>query len=94
MLQFLMLFLLMWVACTEGYTTAEADSGNEYTLDSVRASLVRQEDTIIFGLIERAKFPFNSLAYHQNYTSIPGFPGSLLDFLVHNTEAIQAKVVN
>ncbi|XP_027356909.1 chorismate mutase 2-like [Abrus precatorius] len=69
----------------------KAKSKNEYTLDSARASLVRQEDTIIFGLIERARFPINSPTYHQNYTSIPHFNASLLDFLVQNNEAIQAK---
>lgn len=65
----------------------------EYTLDSVRDALVREEDTIIFGLIERAKFPTNSHTYSDNYTEIPGFCGSLLDFVFINTEALQAKVI-
>lgn len=64
-----------------------------YTVDSARASLVRQEDTIIFGLIERARFPLNSPTYNQSYTSIPQFRGTLLDFLVRDTEVIQAKVL-
>ncbi|XP_004498812.1 chorismate mutase 2 isoform X2 [Cicer arietinum] len=63
----------------------------EYTLDSVRKALVRQEDTIVFALIERAKFPFNSLTYDHNYLQIPGFCGSLVDFVVNNTEGVQAK---
>ncbi|KAI4337245.1 hypothetical protein L6164_015686 [Bauhinia variegata] len=67
------------------------DSRNAYTLDSVREALVRQEDTIIFSLIERAKFPLNSHTYDQNYISIPGFCGSLVEFIVKNTEATQAK---
>lgn len=66
----------------------------EYTLDSVRKALVRQEDTIVFALIERAKFPFNSLTYDHNYLQIPGFCGSLVDFVVNNTEGVQAKVNN
>ncbi|OIW09296.1 hypothetical protein TanjilG_01267 [Lupinus angustifolius] len=63
----------------------------EYTLDSVRGALIREEDTIIYGLIERAKFPTNSQTYTHNYTGIPGFSGSLLHFVVINTEAVQAK---
>ncbi|CAL0333069.1 unnamed protein product [Lupinus luteus] len=59
----------------------------EYTLDSVRAALIREEDSIIYGLIERAKFPINS----QTYTQIPHFSASLLHFVVTNTEAVQAK---
>ncbi|XP_027332760.1 chorismate mutase 2 isoform X2 [Abrus precatorius] len=67
------------------------ESGNGYTLDSVRDALVRQEDTIVYGLIERAKFPSNFPTYDENYTEIPGFYGSLVEFVVKNTEAIQAK---
>ncbi|KAK7283129.1 hypothetical protein RIF29_12435 [Crotalaria pallida] len=63
----------------------------EYTLDSVRACLVKQEDTIIFGLIDRAKLPFNSPTYHPNHTSVPHYSASLLQFLVINTETIQAE---
>nr|KYP44234.1 hypothetical protein KK1_034299 [Cajanus cajan] len=79
MVRFLVLLLMLLASCRE---VAKA----EYTLDSARESLVRQEDTIIFGLIERARFPFNSPTYNYNpnYTSV-------LHFLVSNTEAIQAK---
>ncbi|RDX68475.1 Chorismate mutase 2, partial [Mucuna pruriens] len=83
MLRFLVALLIMLAS----YKMAKA----EYTLDTARASLVRQEDTIIFCLIERARFPLNSPTYNQTYSSIPQFPATLLDFLVHNTEAIQAK---
>ncbi|GLU01243.1 hypothetical protein SLE2022_185560 [Rubroshorea leprosula] len=61
------------------------------TLDSVRDALIRQEDTIIFSLIERAKFPLNSPAYNQSSLSIPGFSGSLVQFFVKETENLQAK---
>ncbi|TKY74798.1 Chorismate mutase 2 [Spatholobus suberectus] len=86
MLRFLVALLVL-ASCRESYKMAKA----EYTVDSARASLVRQEDTIIFALIERARFPLNSPTYHRNYTSILQFYGSLLDFLVSKTEAIQAK---
>ncbi|GKV03157.1 hypothetical protein SLEP1_g15512 [Rubroshorea leprosula] len=60
------------------------------TLDTVRDSLIRQEDTIIFSLIERAKFPLNSPTYNQSW--VPGFSGSLVEFIVKQTENLQAKV--
>ncbi|XP_041022667.1 chorismate mutase 2-like [Juglans microcarpa x Juglans regia] len=69
----------------------DSDSANALTLESVRDSLVRQEDTIIYALIERARFPINSPAYDHSYAKIPGFSGSLLQFLVRETEALQAK---
>lgn len=70
----------------------DSHSANALTLESVRDSLVRQEDTIVYALIERARFPINSPAYDHSYAKIPGFSGSLLQFLVRETEALQAKV--
>nr|AFK41827.1 unknown [Lotus japonicus] len=70
---------------------AESNPGNVYTLESVRKGLVRQEDTIVYGLIDRARFPLNSHTYEENYSKIPGFCGSLVEFVVQNTEAVQAK---
>ncbi|KAJ4707780.1 Chorismate mutase [Melia azedarach] len=67
-----------------------AEPNSELTLHSVRESLIRQEDTIIFSLIERAKYPRNSPAYEQSYASIPGFSGSLLQYIVKQSEALQA----
>ncbi|KAK8645248.1 hypothetical protein V6N13_119091 [Hibiscus sabdariffa] len=61
------------------------------TLESVRDSLIRQEDTIVFSLIERARFPANAPAYDPSYFSDPGACGSLVEFVVKQTEAIQAK---
>lgn len=64
----------------------------DLTLDLVRDSLIRQEDTIIFCLIERAKHPLNAPAYDQSYASFPGFSGSLLQYIVQQSEAMQATV--
>ncbi|KAM3711292.1 hypothetical protein ACJW30_01G098400 [Castanea mollissima] len=61
------------------------------TLESLRQSLIRQEDTIIFSLIERARFPTNSPTYNESYVSSPTFSGSLVHFVVKETEALQAK---
>lgn len=85
--------VVMLLSCTERHKSTAKGSENEYTVESVRASLIRQEDTIIFSVIERARFPLNSPTYHQHYASIPHFSGSLLDVVLDYTEAIQAKVV-
>ncbi|XP_062097202.1 chorismate mutase 2-like [Humulus lupulus] len=60
------------------------------TLDTVRDSLIRQEDTIIFSLIERAKFPMNSPTYQESKPCV-GFCGSLIRFFVNEAESLQAK---
>ncbi|KAJ7966267.1 Chorismate mutase [Quillaja saponaria] len=64
---------------------------NAFTLESLRDSLIRQEDSVIFSLIERAKFPVNSNTYDKSYISVPGFGGSLAEFFVRNTEDVHAK---
>lgn len=61
------------------------------TLESVRESLIRQEDTIVFNLIERARYPRNSPLYNQSY-SIPGFSGSLFQYIVSQSENLYARV--
>ncbi|XP_044471515.1 chorismate mutase 2-like [Mangifera indica] len=60
------------------------------TLESVRESLIRQEDTIVFNLIERARYPRNSPLYNQSY-SIPGFSGSLFQYIVSQSENLYAR---
>lgn len=62
------------------------------TLESVRESLIRQEDTIVFSLIERAKYPRNSPLYDLSYASIPGFSGSLFQYIVSQSENLHAMV--
>lgn len=59
------------------------------SLDSIRDSLIRQEDTIIFNLIERIKFPTNPTLYKQQ---LPNISGSLFHYLFQQTEALQSKV--
>lgn len=95
MIRFALVVLVVLAIYTVKDRMATA-SGIEHgiTLDTVRDVLVRQEDTIVFGLIERAKFPLNSNTYDDNYAKIPGFCGSLVDFFVKNTEELQAKVNN
>nr|KJB55092.1 hypothetical protein B456_009G062700 [Gossypium raimondii] len=70
---------------------AESDVSDRLTLESVRDSLIRQEDSIVFSLIERAKFPLNAPTYDPSYFSMPGSYGSLVELVVKQTEAVQAK---
>ncbi|KAJ0089942.1 hypothetical protein Patl1_12584 [Pistacia atlantica] len=71
-------------------TESESVSEMVITLESVRESLIRQEDTIVFSLIERAKYPRNSPLYDLSYASIPGFSGSLFQYIVSHSENLQA----
>lgn len=54
-------------------------------LESLRKSLVRQEDTIIFSLIERSTHPVNSLLYEHRS------PASFFHFFLKESEAVHAK---
>ncbi|KAI3468324.1 hypothetical protein Pfo_024987 [Paulownia fortunei] len=58
-------------------------------LDSLRKSLVRQEDTIVFSLIERSKYPINSPLYDDKRSG--NLSASLFDFFIKESEALQAK---
>uniref|UniRef100_A0A164V3Z3 chorismate mutase n=1 Tax=Daucus carota subsp. sativus TaxID=79200 RepID=A0A164V3Z3_DAUCS len=60
-------------------------------LDSIRESLIRQEDTIIFSLIERSQFPMNSPVYTPALASTLPSSKSLLHFIVNQSETIQSQ---
>jgi chorismate mutase len=47
---------------------------NTITLDNIRTTLIRQEDTIIFNLIERAQFALNPPVYVSGGVPVPGTP--------------------
>jgi hypothetical protein len=49
-----------------------ADTSGAVTLSDIRATLIRQEDTIIFALIERAQFALNPPVYAANALPVPG----------------------
>ena len=61
-------------------------------LNDLRGALIRQEETIIFSLIERAQFKRNSIIYKVNGIPIAHFNGSFLDYLLWETEKIHSKV--
>ncbi|GMJ15834.1 chorismate mutase 2 [Hibiscus trionum] len=79
---------LVFLTATSVWGQKMAEDG--LTLQMVRDSLIRQEDSIVFSLIERARFPLNSPMYHPSYGSLPGLSASLLQFFVKQTEAVQA----
>ncbi|XP_058184842.1 chorismate mutase 1, chloroplastic [Rhododendron vialii] len=68
------------------------DESKTYTLDGIRHSLIRQEDSIIYGLLERAQYCFNAETYDPNAFFMAGFQGSLVDFMVKETEKLHARM--
>ena len=48
------------------------DHSTALSLDNIRQSLIRQEDTIIFSLIERAQFAANEPVYQSGAIAVPG----------------------
>ncbi|KAK4490723.1 hypothetical protein RD792_001424 [Penstemon davidsonii] len=68
------------------------DESQSYTLDGIRNSLIRQEDSIIFSLVERAQFCYNAETYDPNAFAMDGFHGSLADYMIKETEKLHGKV--
>jgi chorismate mutase len=63
-------------------------------LDDIRSDLIRQEETIIFALIERAQFRLNDRIYVSGTggIAVPGFDGCFSDFMLYETECVHARV--
>ncbi|PXF43647.1 Chorismate mutase 3, chloroplastic [Gracilariopsis chorda] len=62
-------------------------------LSDLRERLIRQEETIIFALIERAQFKKNSKIYVPGAFDIPSSPHwSFSQFLLYELEKVYAKV--
>jgi chorismate mutase len=68
------------------------DGSDNLTLDHIRHSLIRQEDSIIFSLLERAQYCYNGDTYDPDAFSMDGFNGSLVEYMVKETEKLHAKV--
>ncbi|RKP37249.1 chorismate mutase [Dimargaris cristalligena] len=65
----------------------------QLSLSELRNTLIRLEDTIIFGLIERAQFKSNDIIYQQGAFHFDnGFTGSFLEYLIWELEKAHAKV--
>jgi chorismate mutase len=64
----------------------------EIELNQIRSTLIRQEETIIFALIERAQYGINQIIYQKNGIKIPNYQGAFLNYLLSETEKIHARV--
>lgn len=71
---------------------SRVDETESYTLDGIRTSLIRQEDSIIFSLVERAQYRYNPETYDPNAFTMESFHGSLVDYILKETEKLHAKV--
>ncbi|KAK9457292.1 chorismate mutase [Dipodascopsis uninucleata] len=60
-------------------------------LNNIRTMLIRMEDTIVFNLIERAKFPVQSIIYRPGAIKIPNFNGSFLDWMLREEEIVHSR---
>ncbi|XP_010670212.1 chorismate mutase 1, chloroplastic [Beta vulgaris subsp. vulgaris] len=68
------------------------DESESLTLDGIRMSLIRQEDSIIFSLLERSQFCYNADTYNPDAFPLDGFHGSLIEFMLKETEKLHAQV--
>ncbi|XP_041008272.1 chorismate mutase 1, chloroplastic-like [Juglans microcarpa x Juglans regia] len=68
------------------------DESENLTLEGIRCSLIQQEDNIIFCLLERAQYCYNMETYDSNAFSMDGFHGSLVEYMIKNTEKLHAQV--
>jgi len=65
------------------------------SLQSIRETLIRQEDTIIFALIERAQYRANDVCYQPGaraFAAIAGPSESFLESMLLETERMHARV--
>jgi hypothetical protein len=70
------------------------DESQTLTLDFIRHSLIQQEDSIIFSLLERSQFCYNADTYDCDAFHKDGFHGSLVEFMVRETEKLHAQVIS
>ncbi|KAL0800908.1 hypothetical protein Bca101_056083 [Brassica carinata] len=68
------------------------DESESLALDSIRHSLIRLEDSIILNLLERAQYRYNADTYDEDDFTMEGFQGSLVEFMVRETEQLHAKM--
>ncbi|KAL8160943.1 hypothetical protein V2J09_012432 [Rumex salicifolius] len=68
------------------------DESERLTLESIRTSLVRQEDSIIFSLLERSQYCYNADTYDPSAFPLDGFHGSLVEYMLKEIEKLHAQV--
>ncbi|CAH9067766.1 unnamed protein product [Cuscuta europaea] len=72
-------------------TSREVET-ESYSLDGIRRSLIRQEDSIIFSLVERAQYCYNPDTYDPDAFPMEAFHGSWVEYILKETEKLHAKV--
>ncbi|KAJ6421599.1 hypothetical protein OIU84_028886 [Salix udensis] len=68
------------------------DVSENLTLDNIRSSLILQEDSIIFSLLERSQYCYNADTYDPKAFALEGFHGSLIEFILKETEKLHAQL--
>lgn len=90
---FYFLFFFICICIFSRISSKErVDESRSYTLDGIRSSLIRQEDSIIFSLMERAQFCYNGATYNPDSLAVDGSTYSLVEYMVKETEKLHAKV--
>ncbi|KAG7671555.1 putative Chorismate mutase 1, chloroplastic [Nannochloris sp. 'desiccata'] len=74
-----------------------SDLSDTLSLNNIRRSLILMEDTIIFGLIERAQYARNDPVYQPGAVPVPlwtheGRQMSLLEYLLRETEQVHGRI--
>ncbi|KAH9605341.1 hypothetical protein KSS87_002197 [Heliosperma pusillum] len=69
----------------------DSNGVDNLSLDSIRQTLIGLEDTIVFCLIQRANFPLNSPAYHNNNSTFSAFHASFTEYFVRGIEVVQSQ---
>jgi chorismate mutase len=83
---------------SRGFSSMHMESlktADVFSLESIRSTLIRQEETIIFALIERAQYRANHVIYDKNtftFKSSSGEPLSFLEWMLIETEKLHSKV--
>ncbi|CAL5012402.1 unnamed protein product [Urochloa decumbens] len=70
------------------------DQSETVTLGSIRQTLIKLEDSIIFCLLERAQYRYNADTYDSSYFHMDGFEGSLVEYMVRETEKLHVQVLH
>ncbi|XP_050104332.1 chorismate mutase 1, chloroplastic-like isoform X2 [Malus sylvestris] len=73
-------------------TKKRVDETDSLTLEGIRHSLIRQEDSIIFSLLERAQYCHNLPTYDPKAFPVDGFHGSLVEHILKETEKLHGQV--
>lgn len=77
------------MASSESSSRDNEQASIQISLNSVRDSLIRQEDSIVFSLIERCRHPYNAPAYDKSFLKPSG--SSLAEIFVREAEQLHAK---